>query len=147
MPCRPGPGIPARYRVKTRNRRFLLSGHLTTHLSDLRGQLAHVEAVVEAEFSSAEKALEYLRRSRSQARLLLVELGEDTVDIDVERLCTYFAGWPILALVSERATLADVQRAYRAGARQVVNFPIDLGVTRLPLRCKSPVEASLLPLD
>ncbi len=103
----------------------ILVGIETLTLSEVRGELSLAEAEVESEFPSSEAMLECLRRSKERPRLLIVQLGEGCDDLAVERLSGYFAGWLIMALMPGDSSLQEIQRVYRAGARQVVQLPLE----------------------
>jgi pilus assembly protein CpaE len=104
---------------------LVLVGIETRHISAVRGELSHAETEVESEYPSPEAMLECLRRSKERPRLLIVQMGEECDDLAVERLSGYFAGWPIMALMPGDGTLEEIQRVYRAGARQVVELPLE----------------------
>jgi Flp pilus assembly CpaE family ATPase len=103
----------------------ILAGVVSPHLTQLRVALSHAGAEIESEFPSVGAMLECLRRSKDRPRLLVLQLSEQCNDEAVERLGEYFSGWPILALMPDEGSLEEIQCIYRAGARQVVQLPLD----------------------
>jgi pilus assembly protein CpaE len=103
----------------------ILAGIEPPLLSRVRSEFSHTGAEIESEFPSVGAMLECLRRSKERARLLVLQLSDECDDDAVGRLSEYFAGWPILTLLPGVVSLEDIQRVYRAGARQVVQLPLD----------------------
>jgi pilus assembly protein CpaE len=103
----------------------ILAGVESPHLTQVRVALSHAGAEIESEFPSMGSMLECLRRSKDRPRMLVLQLSEQCNKEAVERLGEYFAGWPILALMPDEGSLEEIQRVYRAGARQVVQLPLD----------------------
>ena len=104
---------------------IILVGIDVPYLSELRSELTQAGAEIEAEFPSPVAALECLRKSKERARLTILQLGEGCDDTEVERLAGYFIGWPIMALLPGNGSLEVIQRIYRAGARQLVQVPLN----------------------
>ena len=103
----------------------ILVGIEPLQVSEVRSQLSHAGAEIESEFASPGPALECLRKTKERVRLLVLQLSEECDDLAVDRLSKNLPGWPILAFMPEDGSLEDFQRVYRAGARQVVQLPLD----------------------
>jgi pilus assembly protein CpaE len=82
-------------------------------------------AEVECEFASAQAAIECLRRSKKQPRLLIVQMNRERNATEIRRLSEYLTHWPILALVPGGPSGEDILQANRAGASQIVALPPD----------------------
>ena len=95
------------------------------HLPQIRQELSHVMAEVESEFPTADSAFEALRRSRKQTRLFLVQGGGQFDATGIRRLSDYFTDWPMLAVIPSYQSLDQLLEVNRAGATQVVLWPLD----------------------
>jgi pilus assembly protein CpaE len=94
-------------------------------LPDLRRELSHATVQVEREFTAVSTALECLRPTRKQPRLLIVALGTQCDAGTIERMSSILTGWPILAVLTQKVQAADLLEINRAGAAQMVSLPLD----------------------
>jgi pilus assembly protein CpaE len=94
-------------------------------LPDIRRELSYGTAEVESEFPSASSAVETLRQTRKQPRLIVVGLSSQSQAAVIQRMSNTLAGWPILALVPRMTDPADLLAINRAGAVQIVSLPPD----------------------
>jgi AmiR/NasT family two-component response regulator len=94
-------------------------------LENVRRELTELGAHVQAEFRNVETAAASLRASSEEMRLFIVAL-QPPADLDqMRRLGNTFIGRPILAL-TEQGTDAQTLFAFmRAGAMQIVPYPLD----------------------
>ncbi len=102
----------------------VLVGVETNHLPVVRRELTHLGADVECELATVASAAECLRRTRTQLRLVIVQVGPQCEIPDMERLGDEFSTWPVLALVPDVSTGREVLEVNRAGACQVVGLPL-----------------------
>src|SRR5262249_7679523 len=78
----------------------ILIGREEAWLPHVRRELLNVSAHLEAEFRLASEAIEALRRSRAEKRLILY-LVESSSDMEaLGRLAAILSGWPIVALMA-----------------------------------------------
>jgi pilus assembly protein CpaE len=95
----------------------------------VRRELLNADAELEAEFPAAAAAIDALRASRSERRLVLLHLASPD-DIDrLRRLSDTLVGWPIVALMdpggeSSAVLSSTFLSAMRAGASQIVPLPL-----------------------
>ncbi|HKI20761.1 MAG TPA: hypothetical protein VKA15_22915, partial [Isosphaeraceae bacterium] len=94
-------------------------------LSDVLLGMASSMAEVECEFASVGAAIEGLRHSKTEPRLLLVRMGSECDPATIRRLSGSLIGWPILALISNDHAAESFLQVNRAGATQVVPLPLD----------------------
>lgn len=91
----------------------------------LRRELAGMAADVESEFASAAAAIDCLRQTKKQPRLLIAQVHEVSQEATIHSLSTALNGWPILALTPRGETSETLLRINRAGAAQMVSLPLD----------------------
>ena len=96
-------------------------------LPDLRGELGMAGASIEFEFSRPGAAIEGMRFSRKQTRLLVFHWRSPADSPILKRLSATFSGWPILALLDQPEDPLDLVCVNRAGASQVVPLPWESG--------------------
>ncbi|CAN5417799.1 hypothetical protein BH10PLA2_BH10PLA2_33630 [soil metagenome] len=90
----------------------------------VKRELAIQAGGVEAEYTTAETAIEGLSRTKADTRLLIVYVSSEVDLKQIRRLAELFRGWPIIALI-ETADQPDILvQANRAGATQVVPLPL-----------------------
>ncbi len=94
-------------------------------LPPLRRELASLAADVESEFASAAVALDCLRRTKKQPRLLITQVNEIGQEATIHGLSMALAGWPILAITPKDDSAEMLLRINRAGAAQMVPLPLD----------------------
>jgi pilus assembly protein CpaE len=96
-------------------------------LPPVRCELLNLSAHLEAEFRLAGDAIEALRRSRGEKRLLLYHLESERDIESIVRLTAVFPGWPIVALMAgdgpEGSPPVDLITAMRSGACQIISLP------------------------
>jgi pilus assembly protein CpaE len=101
----------------------------------LKDELALQAADVEASFRSANTAIEGLKKTRSEPRLIFVSV-ETAPDLkQIRQLAETLRGWPIVALVGTHNQPEMLLQANRAGANQVVPLPIQSADLHAALSC------------
>jgi pilus assembly protein CpaE len=103
----------------------VLVGIEAVDLPAMRRELTHLAADIESEFTTLGGAVECLRRSRKQARLIVVQVGPGCDAEAINRLSDDFSNWPILALGRRTDAMGDILAINRAGAAQVVTLPLN----------------------
>ncbi|MGC8639654.1 MAG: AAA family ATPase [Isosphaeraceae bacterium] len=94
-------------------------------LPDLRRELDLAGATVEFEFPRPAAAIEAMRFSKKQTRLLVFHWRSAADTPMLKRLTATFSGWPLLALLDPPEDALDLVCVNRAGAGQVVPMPWD----------------------
>ena len=84
-------------------------------------------AAIDLEFSRPVAAIEGMRFSKKQTRLLIFHWRSPADTPILKRLITTFSGWPLLALLDQPEDPLDLLCVNRAGASQVVLLPWDSG--------------------
>jgi pilus assembly protein CpaE len=92
-------------------------------LSELRRELCLAGASVEVEFSHPASAIEALRFSKKESRLIVVHWSSEDDSPILRRLSETFSGWPILALVDHADDPHNLISANRSGVSQIVPMP------------------------
>jgi pilus assembly protein CpaE len=96
--------------------------------SQIKRELTNRKASLEAEFSDVGRAIDSLRRTAAEKRLVILHMGSIR-DLDaLRRLTTFFPGWPIVAVVEgydPSGSLGQVVvEIMRAGASNILSVPI-----------------------
>ncbi len=94
-------------------------------LPPLRRELMSLAAEIESEFPTATTAIDGLRRTKKQPRLLITQVNEIGQESTIQNLSTALGGWPILALTPHDDSAETLLRINRAGAAQMVPLPLD----------------------
>jgi pilus assembly protein CpaE len=101
----------------------------------VKQELANQSAVIEAEYRDADTAVDGLKATRSDRRLLIVHV-ESALDLKQLRwLVETLRGWPMIALVESKGNSELILQANRAGASQVVPLPLEVADLRAALNC------------
>ena len=92
--------------------------------ASIKQEFANQGAEIEAEYRSADTAIEGLRGDLSIRHLLIAHVESAAELKDVRRLAEILVGWPIIALVEVEGQAEILLQANRAGASQVVPLPL-----------------------
>ena len=104
---------------------LVLVGIEDQSLSNVLLGLTSSMAQVENEFASVAAAIEGLRHSKMEPRLLVVQMSSECDPATIRRLSGSLTGWPIMALVPSEHAHQSFLELNRAGATQVVPVPLD----------------------
>jgi pilus assembly protein CpaE len=104
--------------------RAILVGHPEAESAAIRGALANLAVIVDAEFTDADKVIRN-RGSLVQSKYLFVASVNAASDLDqIRRLLRAFPGNPILALLNQDSDVQGLLTTQRAGAIQIAFKPL-----------------------
>jgi pilus assembly protein CpaE len=106
----------------------ILIGGDEAALPDVRRELMNVSAHLEAEFRRAADAIDALRRTRNEKRLVLYHLESPSALDLLGRMSSLFPGWPVVVLMGrdgpDGSRHDEMITAMRAGASQIISLPL-----------------------
>jgi pilus assembly protein CpaE len=104
--------------------RAILVGHPEAEAAAIRGALANLAVIVDAEFTDADQVI-HNRDSLVQSKYLFVARVNAASDLlQIRRLLRAFPGNPILALLNQDSDLQGLLTTQRAGAIQIAFRPL-----------------------